>query len=95
MAVGDIIEVVGAIIKDGDRYLVGQRAAFKAQADALIVAHNHPSGDPTPNKADLQLTSALQSTARLLGIKFIDHLILGSADCEDGKGYVSVVEFEN
>ena len=68
------------------------RAAFKAQADAIIVAHNHPSGDPTPSKADLQLTSALQSTARLLGIKFLDHLILGSPDCEDGRGYVSVVE---
>ena len=68
------------------------RAAFKAQADAIIVAHNHPSGDPTPSKADLQLTSALQSTARLLGIKFLDHLILGSADCEGGRGYVSVME---
>ena len=68
------------------------RAAFKAQADAIIVAHNHPSGDPTPSKADLQLTSALQSTARLLGIKFLDHLILGSPDCEEGRGYVSVVD---
>ena len=68
------------------------RAAFKAQADAIIVAHNHPSGDPTPSKADLQLTSALQSTARLLGIKFLDHLILGSPDCEEGRGYVSVME---
>ena len=68
------------------------RAAFKAQADAIIVAHNHPSGDPAPSKADLQLTSALQSTARLLGIKFLDHLILGSPDCEDGRGFVSVME---
>ena len=68
------------------------RAAFKAQADAIIVAHNHPSGDPTPSKADMQLTSALQSTARLLGVKFLDHLVLGSADCEDGRGYVSAME---
>ncbi len=68
------------------------RAAFKAQADAIIVAHNHPSGDPTPSKADLQLTSALQSTARLLGIKFLDHLILGSPDCEKGRGFVSIIE---
>lgn len=71
------------------------REAFKAQADAIIVAHNHPSGDPTHSKADMQLTSALQSTARLLGIKFLDHLIIGSPDCEDGKGFVSVMEFEN
>ena len=68
------------------------REAFKVDADAIIVAHNHPSGDPTPSKSDLQLTTALQSTARLLGIKFLDHLILGSPDCEDGRGFVSVIE---
>ena len=70
------------------------RTAFKVNADAIIVAHNHPSGDPTPSKADMQLTSALQSTSRLLGIKFLDHLVLGAPDCEDGQGYVSVTERE-
>ena len=44
------------------------------------------------NKSDLQLTSTLQSTARLLGVKFLDHLILGSADCEEGRRFVSVME---
>ena len=68
------------------------REAFKVNADAIIVAHNHPSGDPTPSKADMQLTSVLQSTARLLGVKFLDHLVLSSPDCEDGRGFVSVVE---
>jgi DNA repair protein RadC len=68
------------------------REAFKVGADAIIVAHNHPSGDPTPSKTDLQITKALQSAAQLLGIKFLDHLILGSPDCEDGRGYVSVME---
>ena len=68
------------------------RTAFMVNADAIIVAHNHPRGDPTPSKADKQLTSALQSTTRLLGIKFLDHLVLGSADCEDGRGYVSAME---
>ena len=68
------------------------RTAFKVNADAIIVAHNHPSGDPTPSKADKQLTSVLQSTARLLGIKFLDHLVLSSPDCEDGRGYVSAME---
>ncbi len=68
------------------------REAFKVDADAIIVAHNHPSGDPTTSKADLQLTAALQSAANLLGVKFLDHLILGSADCEGGRGYVSVME---
>ena len=69
------------------------REAFKVDADAIIVAHNHPSGDPTPSKADLQLTATLQSAAQLLGIKFLDHLVLGSADCEDGRAFVSAIEF--
>ena len=68
------------------------REAFKVDADAIIVAHNHPGGNPTPSKADLQLTAALQSAANLLGIKFLDHLILGLPDCEGGRGYVSVME---
>ncbi len=68
------------------------REALKAGAEEIIVAHNHPSGDPTPSKADMQLTTTLQSAARLLGLKFLDHLILGSPDCEEGRGYVSVVE---
>lgn len=68
------------------------REAFKVGADAIIVAHNHPSGDPTPSKADLQITKALQSAVQLLGIKFLDHLILGSPDSEDGRGFVSVME---
>jgi len=56
------------------------------------VAHNHPSGDPKPSKADLHLTSTLKSAAQLLGIKFLDHLVLGSPDSENGRGFVSVIE---
>ena len=47
----------------------------------------------TFSKDDLRLTATLQSTARLLGIKFLDHLILSSPDCEDGRGFVSVVDY--
>ena len=68
------------------------REAFAKNADAIIVAHNHPSGNPRPSKADLQLTATLQSAARLLGVKFLDHLILGSPDSEDGRGFVSAME---
>ena len=46
------------------------------------------------SRFDWRLTSALQSTVRLLGVKFLDHLILGSPDCEGGRGYVSVTERE-
>ena len=48
----------------------------------------------TFNDADLPPAATLQSAARLLGIKFLDHLILGSPDCEDGRGFVSVTERE-
>ena len=49
----------------------------------------------TFNESDLLLTVTLQSAARLLGIKFLDHLVLGSPDCEGGKGYVSMMENKN
>ena len=68
------------------------REAFKHNADSIIVAHNHPSGDPKPSKADLHLTTTLQSAAQLLGVKFLDHLILCSPGREDGRGFVSLVE---
>ena len=42
--------------------------------------------------SNLRLTVAFQSTATLLGVKFLDHLILGLADCEEGRGFVSVVD---
>lgn len=48
----------------------------------------------TFNEADIPLVATLQSTARLLGVKFLDHLVLGSADCEDGRGFVSVVDYQ-
>lgn len=68
------------------------RDTFAKNADGIIVAHNHPSGDPSPSKEDLKLTAALRSAANLLGIKFLDHLILGSPDSETGRGFVSIAE---
>ena len=68
------------------------RDAFAKNADGIIVAHNHPSGDPSPSKEDLKLTAALRSAANLLGIKFLDHFILGSPDSETGRGFVSIAE---
>lgn len=45
------------------------------------------------SKSDYQLTSSLQSAAQMLGVKFLDHLVLGSADSEGGRGDVSVVDY--
>lgn len=52
--------------------------AVQNLADSIIVAHNHPSGDPSPSDADLKLTARLSKAGDLLGIKLIDHIIVGA-----------------
>ena len=54
------------------------KEAIAASAAAVIVAHNHPSGDPTPSEHDLTLTARLVNAGALLGIEVLDHLILGA-----------------
>ncbi len=53
------------------------REAITANAAAIILAHNHPSGDPAPSREDLELTRRLTEAGRLLGIPVLDHLIVG------------------
>ena len=53
--------------------------AVTARAAALILFHNHPSGDPEPSEQDLSLTRRLTSAGTLMGIEVIDHVILGAA----------------
>lgn len=60
--------------------------AIKHRAHSLVLAHNHPSGDPTPSKQDLWMTERLVQASQLIGIEFSDHLILGRG-C-----YVSLAE---
>jgi len=68
------------------------REALKAGAEEIIVAHNHPSGNPTPSKADYDTTIKLNDGASLVGLELMDHIILGSADSENGLGFVSMAE---
>ena len=67
------------------------REALKAGAEEIIVAHNHPSGDPTPSKADIAATAKLQEAAKLLGVAMLDHIILGSPSAGGG-GFTSLAE---
>lgn len=53
------------------------REAIKRNCAALIVAHNHPSGDPTPSPEDVEVTRRLVAAGNLLGIEVLDHLIVG------------------
>ncbi len=66
------------------------REALKAGAEEVIVAHNHPSGDPMPGKDDIRLTERLVEASRIIGIPLLDHLILGSPSTPDGSGFVSL-----
>ena len=73
-----------------DATLVHPREVFKAallaNAAAIVLAHNHPSGDPTPSADDVTLTNRLRAVGALIGIEVLDHLVIG-----DG-AYVSFQE---
>ena len=56
------------------------RPAILDSAASIIVAHNHPSGDPTPSAEDIKITKQLVSAGEILGIKVLDHIIIGSSD---------------
>ncbi|MCB5953264.1 DNA repair protein RadC [Enterococcus sp. BWT-B8] len=55
------------------------REAIRDNAAQIIIAHNHPSGDPTPSEADSVFTSRLTEICELIGIQMLDHLILGES----------------
>lgn len=55
--------------------------ALRLGSEALILAHNHPSGDPAPSPADLLATRRLAEAAAPLGIRLLDHLIFGGGEC--------------
>ncbi|AUJ26128.1 hypothetical protein A21D_03088 [Virgibacillus dokdonensis] len=54
------------------------REAVKRSAASIIVAHNHPSGDPTPSREDIHVTRRLVESGKMIGIELMDHLIIGN-----------------
>jgi DNA repair protein RadC len=87
-----------AKISDGtlDTILVHPREVFKpaiaANAAAIILLHNHPSGEATPSEADIKVTRDLIRAGQLLKIEVLDHIILGRATQERPKDYMSLRE---
>ncbi|EEH99604.2 MAG: DNA repair protein RadC [Clostridium sp.] len=61
--------------------LVHPREVFKvailANSASIIVAHNHPSGDPTPSEEDINITIRLKEAGKIIGIDILDHVIIG------------------
>ena len=56
------------------------RPAISDGAAAIVLAHNHPSGDPTPSAEDLHITRQLVEAGRILGIEVLDHVIIGRGE---------------
>lgn len=68
------------------------RAAIVASASAIILMHNHPSGDPTPSEADIKVTRDLIRAGQLLKIEVLDHVIVGTAEDGRARDYMSLRE---
>ncbi|MBI4327271.1 MAG: DNA repair protein RadC [Chloroflexi bacterium] len=68
------------------------RAAITANASAIVLVHNHPSGDPNPSEADIKVTRDLIRAGQLLKIDVLDHVILGSRTQERSQDFVSLKE---
>jgi DNA repair protein RadC len=79
-----------------DTILVHPREVFKlaiaANASAIVLVHNHPSGDPTPSEADIKVTRDLIRAGQLMKIDVLDHIIIGRRTDERVKDYVSLRE---
>ncbi len=68
------------------------RPAISAGASAIVLAHNHPSGDPTPSEADVKVTRDLIRAGQVLKIEVLDHVIFGRKTQDRDKDYVSLRE---
>lgn len=69
------------------------RPAILAAATAIVVAHNHPSGDPAPSAADIAVTRKLREASRIVEIDLLDHVVVGTPEGDPhGRGYYSFRE---
>ena len=69
------------------------REAIRNSASALVCAHNHPSGDPSPSQADIRATRQLREAAKVLQLDLLDHVIIGQTEHDpSGTGYYSFAE---
>lgn len=67
--------------------------AIQLNASAIIAVHNHPSGDPAPSRADIQVTRQLREAAKVIGIELLDHIIVGQRSRDpQGIGHYSFNE---
>jgi DNA repair protein RadC len=79
-----------------DASLVHPREVFRhavlQPSAAVVLAHNHPSGDPTPSAEDIRITRQLVQAGRVMDIRVLDHVVIGHAGDGGGNGFVSLRE---
>jgi DNA repair protein RadC len=66
------------------------KRALELSATAIILVHNHPSGDPTPSRADIEMTKEIVDTGKRLGIAVHDHIIIGKMGHSSMKGLLLI-----
>jgi len=76
------------------------RDAIQTASAAIVLAHNHPSGDPKPSAEDIRITKQLVKAGQIIEIQVLDHIILGKPSASDKKGFFSmreagIVEFKS
>lgn len=77
MLIADEVQQIGTVDHTPAYPREVVRRALELSASAIILAHNHPSGDPSPSRADIEMTQTIIDTARPLGVIVHDHVILG------------------
>lgn len=93
----EVIVIAPVSVGTANASLVHPREVFRAAishgASSVVLAHNHPSGNPEPSDDDIALTRRLAEAGRLLGIEVLDHIVIGKEDKEKGlKGFISFKE---
>ena len=86
MAIADELQQVGTVDHTPVYPREVVKRALELSATAIILVHNHPSGDPTPSTADVQMTKSIIEVAGPLGISVHDHIIVGKQGHASLKG---------
>lgn len=91
---GRLIGHVKLAVGTKDTVLVNKAEVFRASvianASAIVLMHNHPSGDPEPSVTDVSVTSDLRRAGRLINVEVLDHVIMGLPSLEGSPGFVSM-----
>lgn len=73
---------------------LSQNQIFKtvllSNSNKFILVHNHPTGDPTPSKSDIETTKRILKSCEILGIEFLDHLVIGDSEYQSIMKYLEI-----